>query len=399
MRIGLDARTLTAPRPRGTGRVFLDAYRLVPRLRPEWEFVLYHRRPLPDDWHNDPTGLLCLPNVRLRRSDCPGDRFDAWFQVRLPFAARRDGVSLLHLPASAAPAWCPAPCVVTIHDLIPLTLPGEATPAQRRAFRRGVVRAVRRAVHIVTPSAATRDAVHDEFAVPLERLTVVPWAPDARLVAALALERGAAAAAAVRAKYRLGRPWLLGFSGRSPRKNTLGLVRGFAAARVEARRETGLALIGCEPANYREELEDVIRGLGLSDRCRVLGYVPHTDLPGLLAGARGVVMPSLAEGFGLPILDAFACGVPVLTSNVSSMPEVGGDAVVYCDPRDTQSIARGIEELLDEVRAAVLVQRGRARVAQFTWRRTAEALCAVYERCRGESSASAHEAAVCEAGT
>ncbi|MEW6252647.1 MAG: glycosyltransferase, partial [Planctomycetota bacterium] len=112
----------------------------------------------------------------------------------------------------------------------------------------------------------------------------------------------------------------------------------------------------------------------------VLGFVPHADLPGLLANSCGLLMPSRCEGFGLPMLDAFAAGVPVLTSACSSMPEVAGDAAVYCDPEDPESIAAGIGQLLEPERAAALVERGRARLSLFTWERTAEAMCAVYER-------------------
>jgi glycosyltransferase involved in cell wall biosynthesis len=387
LRVGLDARTLFMPRPRGTGRNLLDAYQLIPSLRPDWEFVLYHQRPPPRtaDCRSSSgsalAALLSRPNVRARRVDIPGDRFDLCLQLRLPTAAWRDRLDLLHLPANAAPARCKTPFVVTVHDLIPLTLAGEQSEARRRAFRRGVERAVRGAAHLISPSRATRDELHRTFSVPLDRVTVIPWAPDQGITRALHSGEIAAQIERVRAWHGLNRPWLLNFSGSSPRKNAAGLIDAFARLSPDVRRDVALVLLGCEPAAVRAELEARSEGLGVRESCRFLRFVPHEDLPGLLCGARGLVMPSLGEGFGLPILDAFACGTPVLTSNLSSMPEVAGDAAIYCDPRHSASIAEGIVRLLDQPTAERLRHAGRRRLQHFSWEQTAQRMCEVYERC------------------
>lgn len=389
MRIGLDARSLTMPRVRGTGRNLLDAYRLIPTLRPRWEFVLYHQRPLeagchptagtePGRYDGDPPWNR--PNVRLERLDLPGDRWGAWLHVALPAAAALDRVDLLHLPANNAPWWCPVPYVATIHDLVPLRLRGELSAAATRAFRRGVQRAVRGAAHLITVSAATRDELQDEFGIPAEKVTVIPWAADQRIAARARQPLGDEERRALRARNRLGPRWLIQFAGANRRKNARGALDGFARVSPERRQGLQIVLVGCEPESYRQELRVDAERLGIADQCRVLGFVPHDELADLLRGSCGLLMPSLGEGFGLPILDAFACGVPVLTSNTSTMPEVAGDAAVYCDPNDGESIARGIAVLLDEVRAAELVARGRARLGLFSWSRTAEAMCAVFER-------------------
>ena len=337
------------------------------------------------------------PNVEMRRINLPGDRFDAWFQMRLPLAARQDRVDLLHLPANAAPAWCPVPFVLTVHDLIPLKLPGELPPRETRAFRRGLLRGLRSAAHIITVSNSTREELRHDFGVPLHKTTVIPWAPDTGVLAHAGQEFDALQPARIRAKYELGRCWLLSFSGSTARKNALGVLTGFARAATHLPRETQLVLVGCEPAAYRACLTAEAERLGIGAQCRVLGFAPHDDVPALLRGARGLLIPSRYEGFGLPILDAFASGVPVLTSSVSSMPEVAGDAAVYCDPDDPGSIAAGIERLLDTATAARLVQRGRRRLSQFSWERTARAMCAVYEMCLKEAAAPAHiGAAACE---
>jgi glycosyltransferase involved in cell wall biosynthesis len=379
MKIGLDARSMTVPRPRGTGRNLLDAYRLIPALRPEWQFVLYHQHPLPAALRERPDAPWRQPNVELRPMDMPGDRLGAWFQMRLPLAARRDRVDLLHLPANAAPAWCPVPCVVTIHDLIPLRLLGEVPPCATRTFRRGVIRAVRRAAHLIAVSGATRDELHRAFNVPLHRMTVIPWAPDARILAERHTTLSPLQRVELRAKYALAERWLLNFAGSTARKNAAGVLAGFAAVPPEKRAAVQVLLVGCEPAAYRSHLLAEARRLGIAQHCRVHGFVPHEDLPALLRGACGLLMPSRYEGFGLPILDAFACDVPVLTSLASAMPEVAGNAAVYCDPDDAASIAAGIERLLRPTEARELIRRGRLRLAAFSWDHTARAMCAVYE--------------------
>lgn len=383
VRIGLDARSIFMPRPRGTGRNLLDAYRLIPPTRPDWQFTLYHQRNAACE------AVHGLPNVRTRRIDIPGDRLDLWLQVRLPAAAWHDRIDLLHLPANAAPRCSPVPIVVTVHDLVPLTDAGGCDQAQRRRFRRGVQRAVRGATHIISPSIATRDELCATFAVEPERVTVIPWAPDRGITEAIGEIAGIQPPRGelqdrierVRADYGLDGDWLLNFSGSSPRKNAHGLLDAYARVPPAVRRAVQLVLVGCEPASFRTELEERARRLEIRSRCRLLGFVPHEDLPGLLCAARGLLMPSLCEGFGLPILDAFACGTPVLTSNLSSMPEVAGDAAVYCDPRSPANIAEGIARLLDPAHAQRLRQAGRERLREFTWERTARLMCEVYEHC------------------
>jgi alpha-1,3-rhamnosyl/mannosyltransferase len=389
VKIGLDARTMFMPRRRGTGRNLRDAFGVIPELRPEWDFVLYHQRA---DAAGAFADAIRPANVTARRIDLPGDRLDAWLNLRLPWAARRDRVDLLHVPANAAPAYCPVPFVATIHDLIPLRVDGECSAAGRRRFERGVRRAVGGAAHIITPSATTRDDLIASFDVSGDRVSVIPWAADRDLVRAWRSRARTSAfpderlrhpaVVDTRARYGLARDYWIGFSGSSPRKNASGLIEALAEL-VRARPDVGteLVLTGCEPTAFRHGLAEQARRLGVESRCRLLGFVPHADLPGLLGGARGLVMPSLCEGFGLPILDAFAIGVPVLTSGIGSMAEVAGDAAHYCDPRDARSIARGMAALLDDHACERLAQRGAVREREFTWTRTASAMCEVYEMC------------------
>jgi alpha-1,3-rhamnosyl/mannosyltransferase len=215
-------------------------------------------------------------------------------------------------------------------------------------------------------------------------MTVIPWAADRQIEVGAKQPLGADELRRLREKYELADRWLLSFSGSSGRKNARGLLAALSRLAPGLRGTLQVVLIGCEAAGHRQELEAEAQQLGVATSCRVLGFVPHADLPGLLRGSCGLLIPSRYEGFGLPILDAFACGIPVLTAEVSSMPEVAGDAALYCDPDDALSIAAGIVRLLDRETAARLVERGREQLKQFSWQHTAEAMCRVYEHaCRG----------------
>ncbi len=385
--IGLDARSIFMPRPRGIGRTLLDAYRRVPELAPKWRFHLYHQRnptDLPDNHDATAIGRKALAdhsNVRLRKIDIVGDRFDTWFQVRLPLALLGDQVDLMHFPANAAPAWCPVPYVVTVHDLLPLEIENEVMPIDRRRFQRGLERAVRHAAHFIVPSAATRTTLCEMFSVDPERVSVVPWAPDTAIDPR---ERGGDESddiAKIRACYELDRPWLVNFAGSVKRKNTKGLLTALAALDRGRRARFELLLVGCEPRAFRETIQAEVERLGLEDCVRILEFLPHEDLPALLRGARGLLIPSLNEGFGLPIVDAQSAGTPVLAADRPVMREVAGDAALFCDPVDPDSIANGIVDLLNDDVANDLVERGYRNVERYSWDRTAEALVAVYRRC------------------
>ncbi|MFH1746384.1 MAG: glycosyltransferase family 1 protein [Planctomycetota bacterium] len=389
MNIGLDARSIFSPRPRGTGRNLLDAYRLIPALRPDWRFVLYHQHERDQCPHANAAVPRWPTNVRLRRLDIPGDRLGAWLQIRLPLAAWRDGLDLLHLPANTAPIYCPVPTVVTVHDLAPLKVPDEASPRQRRQFRRGIQRALRSAAHIITPSQATCDELCADFDVDSEHIAIIPWAPDNSLLT----ESNPAALTTVRDHYGLNRPWLLHFSGRARRKNVAGVIAALRLLPPEIRATYQTVFVGCGTVSERAHLQDQVIQAGIADDCRILGFVPHEEVSALLRGAHALLIPSLHEGFGLPILDAFTCRVPVLASQCSSLPEVAGDAALYCDPTAPPSIAAGITRIVrDDVRRD-LIRRGAERVSQFTWERTARQMCEVYQRCRVHKRA----AKTCEA--
>jgi glycosyltransferase involved in cell wall biosynthesis len=238
--------------------------------------------------------------------------------------------------------------------------------------------AARSADRIITPSEAAKRDVVARLGVPAERV-------DAIHSAGGLLPGPATPEDELRSRYDLGEaPFVLSVSARRPHKNLVRLLEAFA--RVDHDPAPLLVLPGYRTA-FEDEVAASIERLGLGVRVRTLGWVPDADLEGLYAAAACFVFPSLAEGFGQPVLEAMERGVPVATSRASSLPEVGGDAVLYFDPLGVATIATAIERLLaDRPFAERLAAAGRERAAQFSWDLTARKTIQTYRRARADHS-------------
>jgi glycosyltransferase involved in cell wall biosynthesis len=204
------------------------------------------------------------------------------------------------------------------------------------------------------------------------------WAPDQkcrRVTDAAELNR-------LRAKYGIepDRPYAFGFAAADPRKNTGRILAAWALLSRRVRREHSLLLVGIQDSvmpGFRRQAAD----LGLDGQCLLHGFADEEDIPGLLSGSALLCYPSMSEGFGLPVLDAFKCGAAVLTSNTTSLPEVAGDAAVLVDSSSVESIARGLESLLtDAGLRKEMVRRGSKRVDEFTWDSCAKRAIEVFEK-------------------
>jgi glycosyltransferase involved in cell wall biosynthesis len=294
-------------------------------------------------------------------------------QQLLPGIARRLGCDLVHSLASTAPARGRFARVTTIHDLNYLMVPDAHFGLRGLGMRVLVPLAARTAHRVVADSRSTRDDLVERLGVAPEKIDVVP----------LGLGRPSGAAptpeAELRARHALGdRRVVLSLSAKRPHKNLRGLLD--ALARIPAERRPVLVLPGY-PTPHEQELRAHAGALGLDADVRFLGWTGEADVEGLLAMSAGFVFPSFYEGFGLPVLEAMARGVPVACSDRASLPEVAGDAALLFDPGDPQAIAAALERLLsDPVEAARLREAGRERAARFTWARTAELTLASYER-------------------
>jgi glycosyltransferase involved in cell wall biosynthesis len=297
-------------------------------------------------------------------------------QALLPRIAARHGVDLLHSLGSTAPAWGPFRRVDTVHDIIYARYP-EAHPGVRNIGMRVLVPlAVRRSHRVIVDSQSTRDDLVELLGVNAERIDVVPLGVDSR-PRARPLPEGE-----VRARFGLGeRTVVLSLSAKRPHKNLMALIG--ALARIPAERRPVLVLPGY-PTWHEPELRARASALGVQGDVVFPNWLSGEELEGLWSVAACFAFPSLYEGFGLPVLEAMARGVPVACSNASSLPEVAGEAAILFDPHDEAAIAAAIESLLSpSPEVTRLRAAGLERVAQFTWERTAELTLASYARACG----------------
>jgi glycosyltransferase involved in cell wall biosynthesis len=292
-------------------------------------------------------------------------------QTLLPLAVRRHKIDLLHNFAMTGPRFCPAPQVTSTHDVIYATHPDAHSTLMRLGQSVLVPIGARSAKRVLTLSEASATEIVNVTKVPRERIQVIPIA--ARTPGPATPE------AELRAKLGLGAaPFVLATSARRGHKNLGRLLDAFAT--IERDPNPLLVLPGYSTGAEPALLEQIER-LGLTERVKLVGWIEEADLDGLYAAATLLAFPSLAEGFGLPVLEAMEHGLPVATSNLSSMPEVGGDAALYFDPYDTSDIAAVIARLLDDddLRAK-LRAAGPLRAAEFSWARSAELTVGAYEQ-------------------
>ena len=295
-------------------------------------------------------------------------------RFRLPGLVASHGAELVHFPANFGHDRCGVPMVVTVHDLSFLRHPAWFRADRAVYYKYAIGQSVRAARRILADSHATAADLEELLHVPRERIDVVYLGVDAAFQPA-----SGTAVAAAREKYALPPRYILYAGTHEPRKNLPRLVEAWS--REAAQLEQDLVLAG-RHGWKNGALEEAIAASPHKERIHRPGFIAREDLPALMSGADAFAFPSLLEGFGLPPLEAMACGTPVLTSNTSSLPEVVGDAAVLVTPEDTADVARGLREVL--ARGAALGERGRARAADFTWERCARAALASYRRAAEE---------------
>src|SRR5271170_3437100 len=309
-------------------------------------------------------------------------------QIRYRLFLRKLEADLFHIPLNAVPLLMPKPYLVTIHDMSTLLFASQTGFRNRlRHFylRRGLLRADR----VMAVSMATCRDVETLLGIPASRIRVIYNAPDPIFDAPSAPLNGEGVAyppeiQRVLDRYRIHYPFLLYVGRTNPQKNIPRLVEAFAVLRGEIQdhpvyRDLRLLIIGDEISRYPALRHAVIQSR-VEETVRFLGFVPIDTLRSFYQAASAFVFPSLYEGFGLPPLEAMACGTPVVCSSVSSLPEVVGDAAEIINPENVFDIARGLREvLLDPIRRSSLVERGFAQARRFSWERTAQQVLDAYE--------------------
>jgi len=363
--------------PGETGGMEIVARELIPALlaaAPHMRFTAYINREAAaanDGQWGELLPATTVPiNARNRVQWVLGE------QSLLPPLAARAGVDLVHSLASTAPLWGRFRRVVTVHDLIYARFPDAHAGLRDKGMRVLVPAAVRRSDRVMADSQSTRLDLIALLGVDPARVDVVPLGLGAVRREQPMSEHD------VRQRLGLGeRRVLLSLSAKRPHKNLLALIGALAEL---AQEERPMLVLSGYPTAHEAELRDRVRALGLDDDVRFPAWLSAAELEGLWAIAGAFVFPSLYEGFGLPVLEAMARGVPVACSNASSLPEVAGDAALLFDPSDEGAISVAIRRLLnDSVLANTLSARGLRRVREFTWERTARLTLESYVRALG----------------
>jgi len=332
--------------------------------------------PLPPTLAGLPTHTLPLATRPWRLVAALSQQLDLGLDRWLP------DCDLFHATEHLLPRLKDARTVLTVHDLIFLLFPEYHLPLNKWFLNRFMPLFVRRAHAIIAVSQCTKDDLIRHYTVPSEKITVVYEGVDARFQPVTDLDT----LTRVRARYSLPERYVLYVGTIEPRKNLNTLLEAFAGLKERpatcdlrpATCDLRLVIVGKTGWLY-EGFFRRLRELGLEDQVIFPGFVPDEDLPAIYSAAELFVFPSLYEGFGLPPLEAMACGTPVVVSNTSSLPEVVGEAGLMVDPRDVRALAEAMERVLtDEHLRAELTANGLERARQFTWERAAQETMEVY---------------------
>lgn len=277
-----------------------------------------------------------------------------WTQFQVPQIYSRLNANLFFSPIPEAPLGVKFPIVITVHDVIPLHIP-RVLSVLRLYFKYYVPHVVSAATHVICNSAATARDIRDVLGVSVRNISVIPMAYDPSHFRCLNLPR---------------KNYFLYIGRHDYYKNLPRLIAAFAQLKDQTLR---LKIAGPTNGKNTPDLKQQTRELGVSDRVEFLTYVPYAELPRLINQAIALVFPSLWEGFGIPVLEAMACGTPVITSNLSALPEVAGEAAILIDPYQVNAIAAAMQEVATNNQLwQSLHEAGLQRAQQFSWQKTAQ---------------------------
>lgn len=371
-RIAIDY-TPAAKQGAGIGRYVRELVSALAAIDSQTEYRLFvaGRNPSP---------LPCLDNQNFSyRTTRLSPRWLTRFWHRLgcpiPVELLVGSIDLFHATDFVLPPTLPSTkTILTVHDLSFVRVPGTANPRLKVFLDKVVPSSACRSTHILADSSATKHDLIELYNLPSNKITVLLSGVDARFYHDITRR------AWIRSKYHLpDQPYIFTVGTVQPRKNYERLVR--ALAQVRAKYSDLCLVIAGGQGWLNQPIYDTIRQLNMQDFVHLTGYVDDNDLPTLYSDAICVAYPSLYEGFGLPILEAMACGTPVVTSNVSSMPEVAGDAAVMVDPYDVEALAYALEQVItDDSLRQLLIHRGYQQASHFTWERAAQGLFTVYRK-------------------
>lgn len=328
--------------------------------------------------------------------DIPGENFEwaatsispkwfarFWHRLRIPFPVDffTEKIDLFHATDFVLPPTLPSTkTILTVHDLSFIRVPDAASPRLRTYLNQVVPRSVHKADHILADSQATKDDIIEFYDTPPDKITVLLSGVDSIFVPNI----NAHHATTVRDKYQIGTtPFIFTIGTVQPRKNYSRLIRALAVLH-EKNHDIQLVIAGGK-GWLEDKMYKTIEETGLSNYVKLIGFADEADLPTLYSEAICLAFPSLYEGFGLPVLESMACGTPVITSNVSSLPEVAGNDALLVDPYDVKQLVNALERILTDTELRQkLIESGLQRVKSFTWKRSAQQLSSIYQKILSE---------------
>lgn len=372
MRIGIEAQRLFRPRKHGMDIVALELIKAIQRMDTEHEFFVFVKPDIDDK--------ILFDSEKVKIIRLKGSPYPFWEQVMLPFAVKKYKIDVLHSTANTGPINSPVPLIVTLHDIIFLEklyfLQGTLYQRIGNLYRRwNVPRLMDLCETIVTVSDFERARILHHFDLPKEKVIAVHNAVGAHFrpikdVGELAIAQE---------KYNLPDKFMFFLGNTDPKKNVMGVISALSELKKNGKLNMPLVMPDLDKDYLLRIMKD-LKASDLREDILLCGYVPNQELPAILNQATIFLYPSLRESFGIPLLEAMACGVPVITSNTASMPEVAAEAAEFVDPFNPHTIAQKIEELLnDEERRKELSIKGLERAQDFSWDITAQKMIKIYE--------------------
>ncbi|MBI5567635.1 MAG: glycosyltransferase family 4 protein [Chloroflexi bacterium] len=385
MRIGIDY-TSAATQGAGIGRYTRELMRALLAQPSANKYSFFYAKSKPID--ESPVTSYRSTIRRVPFHDKWLMRVWQRFRIPLPVELIVGKIDLFHSPDFTLPPTLPGvPTLLTVHDLSFVRDPDSAWPSLRAFLNRAVPRSVQRATHVLADSLATKYDLIELFGTPAEKITVLYSGVEPRF----APVRDRTEIDRVCAKYHLPRPFILSVGTLQPRKNYARLIQAFASLINDPHPSTPLRFAQDASGDHHlvitggkgwlyESIFEQVKSLGLENRVHFPGFVDDADLPALYSAADLFAYVSLYEGFGLPLLEAMACGTPVIASNVSSLPEVVGDVGLQVDPRDVSAITRALRAMLErsDLRETSIAA-GLDRARTFTWEKAANQLLSIYD--------------------
>lgn len=377
MRIGIEGQRLFRQKKHGMDMVALELVRNLQAIDHENEYVIFVK---PDE---DEQVLHETANFRIEKLE--GGFYPLWEQVALPKAARKAGCDILHCTSNTAPVFSDIPMVVTLHDIIYMEsnylkiLNGSGTNYQKfgNAYRKVVVpKVLKKSSRIITVSHFEKNRIGEFFGMKGDhRLTAIYNGVSEHFKPVSSeqeLKR-------VKEKYHLPDKYFFFLGNTDPKKNTPGTLKAYADFVRKHGNDVKLVMLDYDQDELLAIL-DSIDSRNIIHQIVLTGYVVNTDLPAIYSQCSLFLYPSLRESFGIPMLEAMACGTPVITSNTSSMPEVAGDAALIIDPFKPAEITDAMTELMEnQALRDQLISKGLARAEHFSWRQMAVEVKSLYE--------------------